>query len=68
LPHQPVISEIHATTKLRIVLDASSCKTKGTSLNDNLLTGPNLNPELLALLINNLSLYLRFFLNVRHFE
>lgn len=48
MPHHAVLREEKATTKLRVVFDASSgCP----SLNDCLLTGPNLNPNLLDVLI-----------------
>ena len=48
MPHHAVLREDKATTKLRVVFDASSgCP----SLNDCLLTGPNLNPNLLDALI-----------------
>jgi len=47
MPHQ----EDKATTKLRIVFDASSHEEGCSSLNDCLLTGPNLNPNLLDVLI-----------------
>ncbi|KAK0143567.1 hypothetical protein N1851_018306 [Merluccius polli] len=42
-----VLREDKATTKLRIVFDASSHENCCPSLNDCLLTGPNLNPALL---------------------
>ena len=51
LPHRAVINEEHLTTKLRVVFDASSHATGCQSLNDCLMTGPNLNPELLSILL-----------------
>lgn len=51
LPHHPVIIENRSTTKIRIVFDASSHEKDRLSLNDCLLTGPNLNPDLLSILI-----------------
>ncbi|CAK1581575.1 unnamed protein product [Parnassius mnemosyne] len=46
LPHHAVIREDKDTTKVRVVYDAS-CKGKNNmSLNDNLLIGPTLQPEL----------------------
>ncbi|KAL0150932.1 hypothetical protein M9458_053851 [Cirrhinus mrigala] len=51
LPHHAVIREDKTTTKLRVVFDASSHEEGCPSLNDCLLTGPNLNPNLLDVLI-----------------
>jgi len=50
LPHHGVIRTDKATTKLRIVYDASS-KTSGPSLNDCLYKGPKFNQLILDLLI-----------------
>uniref|UniRef100_A0A7I4YYP8 Peptidase A2 domain-containing protein n=1 Tax=Haemonchus contortus TaxID=6289 RepID=A0A7I4YYP8_HAECO len=51
LPHQPVITPLKETTKLRIVFDASShCKGQ-TSLNDILHQGPLILPELYGILL-----------------
>lgn len=52
MPHQAVIKEDRATTKIRIVFDASASRTAGRSLNDNLEIGPNLNPDIASLLMN----------------
>ncbi|XP_064480512.1 uncharacterized protein LOC135394016 [Ornithodoros turicata] len=52
MPHQAVIREGASTTKLRVVFDASSHDAKAKSLNDNLESGPNLNCDLVALLLN----------------
>ncbi|KAK0137861.1 Pro-Pol polyprotein [Merluccius polli] len=51
LPHHAVVREDKATTKLRVVFDASSHENSYPSLNDCLLTGPNLNPDLLTVLV-----------------
>ena len=51
LPHHAVLREDKVTTKLRVVFDASSHEEGSPSLNDCLLTGPNLNPDLLSVLI-----------------
>ena len=45
LPHHAVLREDKVTTKLRVVFDASSHENGSPSLNDCLLTGPNLNPS-----------------------
>lgn len=51
LPHHAVIRNDKDTTKLRVVYDAS-CKYKNAvSLNDTLMTGPTLQPELRHLLM-----------------
>ncbi|XP_073950941.1 uncharacterized protein [Choristoneura fumiferana] len=46
LPHHAVIREDKETTKVRIVFDASCKGTNGVSLNDDLMVGPTLQPEL----------------------
>ena len=51
MPHHAVFRENKVTTKLRVVFDASSHEEGCPSLNDCLLTGPNLNPNLLDVLI-----------------
>lgn len=51
MPHHPVIQDDKSTTKLRIVIDASSHEEGSPSLNDCLLIGPNLNPDLLHVLL-----------------
>ena len=50
LPHHGVVCTDNATTKLRIVYDASS-KTSGPSLNECLYKGPKFNQMILDLLI-----------------
>ncbi|XP_011858289.1 PREDICTED: uncharacterized protein LOC105555857 [Vollenhovia emeryi] len=51
LPHQPVIRTTSLTTKLRIVFDASAKTSNGTSLNDMLLIGPNLQGDLWSIML-----------------
>lgn len=51
LPHHAVVKQEKDTSKVRIVFDAS-CKDKdGTSLNDCLLSGPSLVPEVYDVLL-----------------
>ncbi|XP_047997425.1 uncharacterized protein LOC125235016 [Leguminivora glycinivorella] len=51
LPHHAVVKKERETTKVRVVFDAS-CKGKnGVSLNDNLLIGPKLQPDLRHLVL-----------------
>ncbi|XP_064479712.1 uncharacterized protein LOC135393064 [Ornithodoros turicata] len=52
MPHQAVIREDRTTTKIRIVFDASSSETPGTSVNDCLDAGPNLSPDIVSVLLN----------------
>lgn len=51
LPHHLVIREDTVTTKIRLVFDGSAKGVGCPSLNDALESGPNLNPELLAVLM-----------------
>lgn len=51
LPHHPVLRESSATTHLRVVFNASSISTNGSSLNDHLLVGPKLQTEQPAVLL-----------------
>ncbi|XP_037931048.1 uncharacterized protein LOC119665867 [Teleopsis dalmanni] len=52
MPHHAVVRPESITTKLRVVFD-TSCKTSnGRSLNDMLLVGPTLQPELFEILIH----------------
>ncbi|XP_066600991.1 uncharacterized protein [Prorops nasuta] len=46
MPHHAVVKETSATTKLRIVFDASAKTNNGKSLNDLLMTGPNIQEQL----------------------
>ena len=50
LLHHPVVSEDKATTKLRIVYDASA-RTSGPSLNDCLYAGPKFNQGIMDILL-----------------
>lgn len=51
LPHRPVIKTEAKTTKIRPVFDGSAHQQNKPSINDLLETGPNLNPEILAVLL-----------------
>lgn len=51
IPHHPVIRESSATTRLRVVFNASSLTTNGSSLNDHLCAGPKLQTELPAVIL-----------------
>nr|XP_049703353.1 uncharacterized protein LOC126056028 [Helicoverpa armigera] len=51
LPHHAVVREDKDTTKVRVVFDASCKCKKGYSLNDKLMIGPKLQPELRHLLM-----------------
>ena len=51
LPHHAVVRESSSTTKLRVVFDASCKTSSGLSLNDLLLVGPRVQPELFPILI-----------------
>lgn len=51
LPHSAVLKPGSATTKVRIVFNASSKDRNGVSLNDCLLKGPNALSDILALLL-----------------
>ncbi|GAB1860679.1 Gag-pol polyprotein [Camponotus japonicus] len=50
LPHHGVMREASSTTKLRVVFNGSSTVSSGTSLNQHLLVGPNLLPQLADIL------------------
>ena len=52
LPTHAVFKESTTTTKLRVIFNASASTTSGSSLNDQLLAGPNLYPQLVPILIN----------------
>ncbi|GFQ86184.1 integrase catalytic domain-containing protein [Trichonephila clavata] len=51
LPHHAIVREQKDSTKVRIVFDASSKGKGALSLNDCLESGPNLNPDLLKILL-----------------
>ncbi|XP_024890319.1 uncharacterized protein LOC112466458 [Temnothorax curvispinosus] len=51
IPHHPVIREDSVTTHLRVVFNASCLTANGSSLNDHLLTGPKLQQDLPAVLL-----------------
>ncbi|XP_071629497.1 uncharacterized protein [Temnothorax longispinosus] len=51
LPHHGVHKLDSTTTKLRVVFDASSKCPNGQSLNDTLLSGPKLQPDIVAVLL-----------------
>ncbi|XP_072400311.1 uncharacterized protein [Diabrotica undecimpunctata] len=46
LPHHCVIKESSTSTRLRVVFDGSCKSSSGTSLNDIMLTGPQVQPDL----------------------
>lgn len=50
LPHHSIVREDSATTKLRVVFDASMKSDTGYSLNDVMLKGPTVQPELFDIL------------------
>lgn len=52
IPHTGVLREDKYSTKLRIVLDASSRSSSGRSLNDILHSGPNLQGDLFKIILN----------------
>lgn len=52
LPHHGVIKADSTTTKLRVVYDASAKSDNGMSLNDILMTGPVIQPDLLSIILN----------------
>ncbi|XP_076291883.1 uncharacterized protein LOC143214555 [Lasioglossum baleicum] len=51
IPHHAVIRESSATTHLRVVFNASSLTSNGTSLNDHLLIGPKLQTDLPTIIL-----------------
>ncbi|XP_037959094.1 uncharacterized protein LOC119688490 [Teleopsis dalmanni] len=51
LPHHCVIKESSSSTKLRVVFDGSAVTSTGYSLNDILMAGPTIQPNLIDLLI-----------------
>ncbi|XP_055589397.1 uncharacterized protein LOC129741675 [Uranotaenia lowii] len=53
LPHHPVIKSSSTTTRVRVVFDASSRSSSGTSLNDILLNGPVVQDDLRTLIMRS---------------
>ncbi|XP_053685941.1 uncharacterized protein LOC128735484 [Sabethes cyaneus] len=51
LPHHAVKRPDSSTTKLRVVFDASAKTSNGKSLNDQLMVGPTLQPQLVDTLL-----------------
>ncbi|XP_048514955.1 uncharacterized protein LOC112694914 [Athalia rosae] len=51
LPHHPVIRAESSTTKVRVVFDGSAKISLQTSLNDGLLPGPNLQEEIINIIL-----------------
>ncbi|XP_048002429.1 uncharacterized protein LOC125238968 [Leguminivora glycinivorella] len=51
LPYHAVVRDERETTKVRIVFDASCKDTNGVSLNNDLMVGPTLQPELRHLIM-----------------
>lgn len=51
LSHQAVVRPNNVTTKLRVVFDASAKTTLDTSLNDKLIPGPNLQRDLMDIIL-----------------
>lgn len=51
IPHHPVFRADSLTTRLKVVFNASSLTSNGTSLNDHLLAGPKLQADLPAILL-----------------
>ena len=51
LPHHGVVRQDKSTTKLRIVFDASAKSNNENSLNDCLLEGPSLYPDIIGIIL-----------------
>lgn len=51
LPHHGVFKQSSVTTKLRVVFDAASKTNSGYSLNDALMLGPNIQDDLLDIIL-----------------
>ncbi|GFR33060.1 DUF1758 domain-containing protein [Trichonephila clavata] len=51
LLHHGVVRDTSCTTKLRVVFDSSSKTSSGLSLNDMLMVGPRVQPELFPILV-----------------
>ncbi|XP_055542853.1 uncharacterized protein LOC129728437 [Wyeomyia smithii] len=53
LPHHPVVKETSTTTRVRVVFDASSKTSTGTSLNDVLSNGPTIQDDLRSIILRS---------------
>ena len=51
LPHHPILRESSSTTRLRVVFNASSLTSNGTSLNSHLYIGPKLLTDLVSIIL-----------------
>lgn len=51
IPHHPVLRESSSTTRLRVVFNASSITSNGTTLNDFLLVGPKLQRDIISIML-----------------
>lgn len=51
IPHHAVVRESSATTRLRVVVNASSVTSNGSTLNDHLLAGPKLQTDVNAIIL-----------------
>lgn len=51
IPHHPVVRESSTTTRVRVVFNASSITTNGTSLNTHLLAGAKLQTEIFDVIL-----------------
>lgn len=51
LPHHPVFKQSSTTTKVRVVYDASCKTSSGYSVNETMLVGPVVQPDLLSTLL-----------------
>ena len=52
LPHHLVLKESSATTKIRVVFNASSLTSNNTSLNTHLHVGPRILNDLVSIILN----------------
>lgn len=52
IPHHAVLRESSATTRLRVVFNASSPTSNGSSLNDHMLAGPKLQSEITSVILS----------------
>lgn len=52
LPHHPVFKANSTTTKLRVMFDGSARTKTGISLNDVLLRGPKVQPDIFHILLS----------------